>query len=83
MPFGLKNAPAIFSRIVVVAFKDFIQTFLAVYIDDWMDGLWIDKGSCHKPVTNVGEMLITSHCTEFEEVHILCTFWDVARAHCM
>ena len=36
MPFGLKNAPAIFSRIVVVVFKDFIQTFLEVYIDDWM-----------------------------------------------
>ena len=35
MPFGLKNAPAIFSRIVVAAFKDFIQKFLAVYMDDW------------------------------------------------
>ena len=34
MPFGQKNAPAIFSRIVVVAFKDFIQKFLAVYMDD-------------------------------------------------
>ena len=28
MPFGLKNAPAIFSRIVVSAFKDFIHKFL-------------------------------------------------------
>ena len=36
MPFGLKNAPAIFSRVVVVAFKDFIQKFLQVYIDDWI-----------------------------------------------
>ena len=36
MPFGLKNAPAIFSSIVVVAFKDFIQKILAVYMDDWM-----------------------------------------------
>ena len=35
MPFGLKNSFAIFSRIVVVAFKDFIQTFLEVYMDDW------------------------------------------------
>ena len=35
LPFGLKNAPSIFSMIVVVAFKDFIQTFLAVYMDDW------------------------------------------------
>jgi hypothetical protein len=35
MPFGLKNAPTIFSRVVVVAFKDFINKFLEVYLDDW------------------------------------------------
>ena len=35
MPFGLKNAPAIFSQVVVVTFKDFIQKFLHVYMDDW------------------------------------------------
>ena len=35
MPFGLKNALAIFSLVVVVAFKDFIQKFLQVYMDDW------------------------------------------------
>ena len=28
MPFGLKNAVAVFSRVVVVVFKDFIQTLL-------------------------------------------------------
>ena len=28
MPFGLKNAPTIFSRVVVLAFKYFIQNFL-------------------------------------------------------
>jgi hypothetical protein len=35
MPFGLKNAQAIFSRVVVTAFKEFIHKFLEVYIDDW------------------------------------------------
>ena len=35
MPFGLKNAPAIFSRIVVSTFKDFIHKFLDVYFNDW------------------------------------------------
>ena len=34
MPFGLKNAPAIFSRIIVVSFKYFIQKFLEVYMDE-------------------------------------------------
>ena len=35
MSFGLKNVPTIFSRIIVTAFKDFIQTFWVVYMDDW------------------------------------------------
>jgi hypothetical protein len=35
IPFGLKNSLVIFSRIVVVAFKDFIHKFLEVYLDDW------------------------------------------------
>ena len=34
MPFGLKNAPAVFSRVVVTAFKYFIQKFLQVYMND-------------------------------------------------
>ena len=35
MPFGLKNALAIFSRVVVAVFKEFIHKFLEVYFDDW------------------------------------------------
>ena len=35
MSFGLMNAPTIFSRLVVAAFKDFIHKFLALYMDDW------------------------------------------------
>jgi hypothetical protein len=35
LAFGLKNAPAIFSRVVVVTFKEFIHKFLEVYLDDW------------------------------------------------
>jgi hypothetical protein len=34
MPFGLKNAPAVFSRVVVEAFKEFIHNFLEVHLDD-------------------------------------------------
>ena len=35
MLFGLKNAPAIFSQVVVTVFKEFIHKFLEVYFDDW------------------------------------------------
>jgi hypothetical protein len=35
IPFGLKNVPTIFSRVVVEYFKDFIHKFLKVYLDDW------------------------------------------------
>lgn len=34
-PFRIKNAPIIFSQIVVVAFKEFINKFLEVYLVDW------------------------------------------------
>jgi hypothetical protein len=35
IPFGLKNTPAVFSRVVVAMFNDFIHKFLEVYLDDW------------------------------------------------
>jgi hypothetical protein len=36
IPYGLKIAPTIFSRLVVFSFKDFIHIkFVEVYLDDW------------------------------------------------
>jgi hypothetical protein len=35
MPFGMKNALAIFSRVVIASFKEFIHRFLEVYLDEW------------------------------------------------
>jgi hypothetical protein len=35
MSFGLKNAPTIFSRVVVKAFKEFLHKFIEAYFDDW------------------------------------------------
>ena len=35
MSFALNNVPAIFSHLVVAAFKEFIHKFLEVYFDDW------------------------------------------------
>jgi hypothetical protein len=34
MSFGLKNAPTLFSRVVIAALKEFIHQFLEVYTDD-------------------------------------------------
>jgi len=34
MSFGLKNAPIVFSRIVIATFRDYIHKFLGVYMDD-------------------------------------------------
>ena len=34
IPFALKNSPAIFSRVVIVAFREYIHKFLEVYFDD-------------------------------------------------
>jgi len=36
MPFGLKNSLAIFLRMVIVVFKDFIHKFFEVYLDYWI-----------------------------------------------
>jgi hypothetical protein len=36
MPFGLKHSLPVFSWIVFSAFKEFIQTILEVYLEDWM-----------------------------------------------
>jgi hypothetical protein len=35
MLFGLNNSPAIFSRVVVEAFKEVLHKFLEAYFDDW------------------------------------------------
>jgi len=35
-PFGLKNAPTIFSCIIVATFKEYIHKFLEVYLDDFV-----------------------------------------------
>ena len=35
MPFGLKIAPAVFSRIVVKTFQEYMYKSMGVYFDDW------------------------------------------------
>ena len=35
MPFGINNAPTVFSRIVVKAFQEYIYKSMGVYSYDW------------------------------------------------
>ena len=59
MPFGLKNAPAIFSRVVFVVFKEYIHKFLEVYFDDWTVFGLIDK--------NIGDLrLMLEKCRQYQ-----------------
>ena len=61
MPFGLKNAPVVFSRIVVVIFKYFIHKLLEVYFDDWtVFGLVKDHIESLK--------IILERCFQYEDV---------------
>jgi len=36
MPFVLKNALVVFSRIVIAKFHDFIHNFIEIYLDNWI-----------------------------------------------
>ena len=75
MPFGLKNALAIFSRIVVYAFKYFIHKFLEVYFDDWnVFGLVRDHIESHR--------MMLGRCCQYHiqlnsKKHIFCTPFGV------
>ena len=79
MPFGLKNAPAIFSRIVVYAFKYFIHKFIEVYFDDWtVFGLVRDHiESLHMMLGRYHQYQITLNSKKC----ILCTPFGVLLGH--
>ena len=79
IPFGLKNAPAIFSRIVVSPFKGFIHKFIEFYFDDWtMFGLLRDH------IESLHMML--AHCRLYQialksKKCILCALFVVLLCH--
>ena len=81
MPFGLKNAPAIFSRIVVSSFKYFIHKFIEVYFDYWtLFGLVRDH------IDSLG--MILEHCCHYQIVLnskkcIFCAPFGVLLEHVM
>jgi len=85
MSFGLKNAPAMFSRVVISAFKEFIHKFLEVYFDDWTIfgllkdhiaslRLMLDKCRQHQISLNLKKCIF---CAPFGILlgHIVCKQW--------
>lgn len=56
MSFGLKNAPVIFSHVVIATFKEFIHKFLEVYFD-----VWTMFGLVKRHVASLRLMLDTCH----------------------
>jgi hypothetical protein len=65
MPFGLKNAPTIFSRVVVKAFKEFLYKFVDAYFDDWI----VFSLLKNHIITNVPTTLKGSHSLSTTYVH--------------
>ena len=80
MPFGLKNAPAVFSRIVVKKFQEYIYKTMAVYFDDWTIYSML-KPSLQMAQTYVGEMSTDSTLPKHQEMHICDPHRDIIRAH--
>jgi hypothetical protein len=36
MPFGIKNGPLIYQRVVIKAFKDYLDKFTKIYLDNFI-----------------------------------------------
>lgn len=68
MPFGLKNVPAIFSRIVVAAFNEFTHKFLEVYLDDCIVFKLVKKTYSELTV-NARYLPTTRDCAKPKEVY--------------
>jgi len=78
MPFGLKNAPTVFSRVVVATFKEFIHKFLEVYLDDWTVFIPLKDriDIFHLMLDRCKQFQIS---LKFQEVHFFCVIWDLTR----
>jgi hypothetical protein len=81
IPLGLKNSPAIFSRVVVEAFKEFLHKFLEAYFDDSIVfSLLKNHIECLR--------LMLDKCRQCQislnlKVHLLLTIWSIIRPYCM
>ena len=82
MPFGFKNAPAVFSRIVVKTFQEYIYKTMVVYFDDWTIYSML-KDHFQVAKAYVGEMSTNSTLPKNQEMHICYPHRDIIMAHCL
>jgi hypothetical protein len=89
IPFGLKNTTIIFSRIVVVAFKEFIHKFLEVYLDvstmfsllkEHIQALFLMLDQCRQLHISMN-LKKCIFCIPFVTLlgHVVCKGWIVIR----
>ena len=78
MPFGLKNAPAIFSRVVIAVFKEFSHKFLEVYFDDWTIFGLMNKhvGALRLMLVMCREHQVSLNLKNVYFVYPLVYYWD-------
>ena len=79
MSIGLKNTLAIFSRVVVVVFKEFIHKFLEVYFDDWIVFGLMDKhvGALRLMLVKCREHQISLNLKSVSFMRLLVFCWDM------
>ena len=82
MPFGLNNAPTIFSRVVFEAFKEFLHKLFEAYFDDWtVFSLLKDHIECLRLILDKCRQCQTA--LNLKRCIFLFTFWTIVRTHCV
>jgi hypothetical protein len=82
MPFGLKNSPTIFSRVVVEAFKDFLHKFLEAYFDDWIVFSLL-KDHIEFLILMLDKCRQCQISLNLKKKYFLFTLWSAARTYCV
>ncbi len=67
MPFGMKNGPSTFQRVVTKAFKEYVDIFMKTHLDDFI--VYNDTNSFAKAQIMFLEVQRIQHQFKPEEMH--------------
>ena len=82
MPFGLTNAPAMFQRLMNHTFRELLQQFLEVFLDDLcVHSSWGEHLKCMRKVFE--KCPILSHISKSPQMPILGEARCDLRSHCV